>query len=174
MTLFTLAHQAPLSMEFSRQEYWSGLPFPSPGDLPNPETEPWSPSLHADSLPSESPGEAIKLSKTQFFTWFPEVKFSLSRTKKKKNAHVLKNLLFSCSFLWNGIPVFRGGEASESLLGVMLTGKRHAAPQWALARICWVSGMVFFTHLCIPCPAVFKRYDWFESGSILLTQVMLP
>ena len=40
-------------MEFSRQEYWSGLPFPSPGDLPNPGIEPWSPALQADSLSSE-------------------------------------------------------------------------------------------------------------------------
>ena len=46
--------QAPLSMEFSRQEYWSGLPFPSPGDLPNPGIEPGSPALQADSLPTES------------------------------------------------------------------------------------------------------------------------
>ena len=49
--------QAPLSMEFSRQEYWSGLPFPSPGYLPNPQIEPKSPTLQADSLPSESPGK---------------------------------------------------------------------------------------------------------------------
>ena len=46
-------HQAPLSMGFSRQEYWSGLPFPSPGDLPHPGIEPRSPVLHADSLPTE-------------------------------------------------------------------------------------------------------------------------
>ena len=44
--------QAPLSIGFSRQEYWSGLPFPSPGDLPNPGIEPRSPALQADSLPS--------------------------------------------------------------------------------------------------------------------------
>ena len=43
-------------MEFSRQEYWSGLPFPSPGDLPNPGIEPRSPTLQADALPSEPPG----------------------------------------------------------------------------------------------------------------------
>ena len=42
-------------MEFSRQEYWSGLPFPSPGDLPDPGIEPVSPTLQADTLPSESP-----------------------------------------------------------------------------------------------------------------------
>ena len=51
------AHQAPLSMEFSRKECWSGLPFPSPGDLPNPGIEPGSPALPADSLLSEPPGK---------------------------------------------------------------------------------------------------------------------
>ena len=57
-------HQAPLSMEFSRQEYWSGYPFPSPGDLPNPGIEPGSPSLQADSLPPEPPGKPINTIKT--------------------------------------------------------------------------------------------------------------
>ena len=47
---WTVAHQAPLCMEFSRQEYWSSLPFPSPGDLPNLEREPGSCTLLADSL----------------------------------------------------------------------------------------------------------------------------
>ena len=51
----TVAYQPPPSMGFSRQEYWSGLPFPSPGDLPDSGTKPWSPSLQADALPSESP-----------------------------------------------------------------------------------------------------------------------
>ena len=50
-----LAHQAPLSMKFFRQEYWSGLPFLSPGDLPNQGTKPGSFTLQADSLPSEPP-----------------------------------------------------------------------------------------------------------------------
>ena len=48
-TPWTIAHQAPPSMEFSRQEYWSGLPFPSPGDLPDPGIEPRSPALWADT-----------------------------------------------------------------------------------------------------------------------------
>ena len=48
-TLRAVAHQAPLSMGFSKQEYQSGLPFPSPGDLPEPGIEPWSPELQADS-----------------------------------------------------------------------------------------------------------------------------
>ena len=50
-------YQAPLSMGFSRREYSSGLPFPSPGDLPNPGVEPGSPALQADALPSEPPGK---------------------------------------------------------------------------------------------------------------------
>ena len=54
-TPWTVAHQAPLSMEFSRQEYWSGLPSLSPGDLPEPGIEPRSPALQAESLPSEPP-----------------------------------------------------------------------------------------------------------------------
>ena len=54
---WTAAHQAPQSMEFSRQEHWSGLPIPSPKDLPNPGIEPRSPTLQADSLPSEPPGK---------------------------------------------------------------------------------------------------------------------
>ena len=51
-TPWTVAYQAPPSMEFSRQEYWSGLPFPSPGDLHNPGIEPGFPTLQADALPS--------------------------------------------------------------------------------------------------------------------------
>ena len=56
-TPWTIASQAPLSMGFSRQEYWSGLPFPSPGDLPNPGVEPGSPALQADALSSQPPGK---------------------------------------------------------------------------------------------------------------------
>ena len=52
MTPQIVAHQAPLSPGFSRQEYWSGLPFPSPEDLPDPVIKSVSPALHADSLPS--------------------------------------------------------------------------------------------------------------------------
>ena len=56
---WTIVHQAPLSMEFSRQEYWSGLSFPTPGDLPNPGIEPGSPASQMDSLPAELPGKPI-------------------------------------------------------------------------------------------------------------------
>ena len=56
-TPWAIVCQAPLSMEFSRQEYWSGQPSPSPGDLPNPGIEPGSPALQADPLRSEPPGK---------------------------------------------------------------------------------------------------------------------
>ena len=57
VTPWTVAHQASLSKGFSRQEYWGGLPFPSPWDLPDPGIESGSPALQPDSLPSEPPGK---------------------------------------------------------------------------------------------------------------------
>ena len=57
MTLWTVAHQAPLSMGFPRQEYWSELPFLSPGDLPNPGIEPSSPALAGRFFTTELPGK---------------------------------------------------------------------------------------------------------------------
>ena len=58
-TPWTVSYQAPLSMEFSRREYWSGLPFASPGDRPDIGIEPRSPTLQADALPSEPPGKHL-------------------------------------------------------------------------------------------------------------------
>ena len=58
-TPWTVVHQVPLPMGFFRQEHWSGLPFPSPGVLPDPEIEPRSPALQVDSLPIEPPGKPI-------------------------------------------------------------------------------------------------------------------
>ena len=59
VTPWTVAYQVLLSMGFSRQQCWSGLPFPSPRDLPNPEIKPGSPALWADALPSEPPGKHV-------------------------------------------------------------------------------------------------------------------
>ena len=59
-TSWTVALQAPLSMGFCRQEYWSGLPCLPPGDLPDPGVKSHSPALQADSLPSEPPGKPFK------------------------------------------------------------------------------------------------------------------
>ena len=66
-TPWTVAHQAPLSMGFSRQEYWSGLPFPSPGDLLDPGIEPRSPALQADALTAELPRNAGSNPSSNFY-----------------------------------------------------------------------------------------------------------
>ena len=98
---WTAAGQAPLSMGFSRQEYWSGLPFPSPGDLPNHGIEPWD-LLHwqAGSLPSESPGKPSKYTKA--FVNFKsfiiktlsklEIEGNIPNLIKKKKKALQKNL----------------------------------------------------------------------------------
>ena len=73
-TPMTVALQAPLSMDFPGQEHWSGLPFPSPGDLPNPGIKPGSPSLQGDSLLSKPPGKpprnANKVLQKQRGRWY--------------------------------------------------------------------------------------------------------
>ena len=71
VTPWTVAYQASLSMGFSRQEYWSGLPFASPGDLPHPGVKPRSPALQADALPSEPPGKPLqpKITMNCFAQW---------------------------------------------------------------------------------------------------------
>ena len=68
-TLWTVAYQATPSIGFSRQEYWSGLPFPSPGDLSDSGIKPGSPALQADALPSEPPGKSFTLNGGQRHLW---------------------------------------------------------------------------------------------------------
>ena len=63
---WTVSYQAPPSMGFSRQEYGTGLPFPSPGDLPSPGIEPRSPTLQVDSLPAEPQGKSLLLLLSRF------------------------------------------------------------------------------------------------------------
>ena len=67
-TPWAVAHQAPLYLEFSSQEYWNGLPFPPPGNLADPGIEPRSPALLADSLPAEPPGKFYLVSVCLPFT----------------------------------------------------------------------------------------------------------
>ena len=84
---WSVACQAPLSMEFSRQEYWSGLPFSSPGDLPDPGIEPGYPALQADYLSSEPPGKTLKATKKKKKT-VGTGKFSKAKPRKAKNKQV--------------------------------------------------------------------------------------
>ena len=70
-TPWSVAHQAPPSMEFSKQEYWSGLPLPSPEDLPDPGIKPVSPALWADTLLSEPPGNPkVFKNSRKITTWY--------------------------------------------------------------------------------------------------------
>ena len=96
-TPWTLAYQASLSMGFSRQDYWSGLPFPSPGDLPDPWIEPGSPALQMDALLSEPPGkpsvDSIQFSSVQSLSpvwlfatpWIASRQASLSITNSQNS-----------------------------------------------------------------------------------------
>ena len=74
MTPLTIACQAPLSTGPSRQEYWSGLSFPSPGDLSDPGIKPKSPALQTDSLPSEPAGKPLEV-------WDPDLKKDKKRNR---------------------------------------------------------------------------------------------
>jgi len=104
----TVACQAPPSMGFSRQEYWSGLPFPSPGDLPNPGIKPRSPTLQADYLPSEPSGKPIIINKlyyfkSDYFETFLKLHFHFiylkcNRGSQKNVIHYYLESL--CKFLW--------------------------------------------------------------------------
>ena len=79
VTPWTVARQAPLTMGFIRQEYWSGLPCPSPGDLPDPGIEPGSSALQPDSLPSEPPGKPWETYRL-FFIYYRTLKFCLQQS----------------------------------------------------------------------------------------------
>ena len=87
-TPWTVAHQAPLSVGFLRQDYWSGLPFPSPGDLPDPGTDPASPAWQVDSLPLNLPARlSVTLCHYQkvrepFVFFFLLLSFDLGRREK--------------------------------------------------------------------------------------------
>ena len=78
VTPWMVAYQAPLSIGFSRQEYWSRLPFPSPGDLPKPGIEPRSPTLQVESLPSEPPGKLDSSEVTSKITMLVQMIFKES------------------------------------------------------------------------------------------------
>ena len=104
-TLWTVAHQVPLSMGFSRQEYWSGLPLPSPGDLPNPGIKPASPSLAGRFFATEPPGKPCKKGHycntyMDFVTDNDSVKFlSVKRELDRKENDLRTDMVSSCSLL---------------------------------------------------------------------------
>ena len=98
-TLWTVAYQAPPSMGLSRQEYWSGLPFPSPGDLPDPGIEPRSPTLEADALTSEQPGKPNRTQ--QYHTWVcTQEKCMPMSTQRQGDGWSEQHYSFCLIFMW--------------------------------------------------------------------------
>ena len=94
-TAWTVVHQAPLSMEFSRQEYWSGLPFPSPGNLPDPGIEPTSPALAGGFFTTELHGKLRTLQSLLFG-------YRNSSFRDSKFAMLMKkcNIIYICSYMF--------------------------------------------------------------------------
>ena len=99
LRLWTVTHQTPLSKGFSRQEYWSGLPFPSPGDLPNPGIEPRSPTLQADALTSAPPGKPLILNTSLFSQSYP-----ILATPWTIDSHASLSVQFPGQEYWSGLP----------------------------------------------------------------------
>ena len=112
-------------MGFSRQEYWSGLPFPSPGDLPGPGIEPGPAALEADSLPSEPPGkpQVCWFYSTKYFVHIPLFTKTMKESKPSISHHSLSLFTFThWRRKWQPTPVLLPGESQGwgSLVGFHL------------------------------------------------------
>ena len=146
MTLWTVAYQALPSMRFSRQEYWSGLPFPSPGNLPDPGIEPGSPSLEADALTSEPPEKSsTAVSKANGCNEIPAELFKSLKDDATKVLHSL------CQQIWKSHQCHKTGKGQSSLQSSrrvvpknMLTIRQlHSSPM--LVRSCLKSYVLGFS-----------------------------
>ena len=136
MTPWTVACQTPLSMGLSRQEYWNGLPFPSPWDLPDPGIESGSPVLQVDSLPPESPGKSLikgtRTCQSSTLAWKIPWMEELGRLQSMGSLRVGHNWVTSLSLFpfmhwrrkWQPTPVFLPGESLgwQGLVGFCLWG----------------------------------------------------
>ena len=98
VTPWTVVYQAPLSMGFSRQGYWSGLPFPSPGDLPDPGVEPGYPVLQADALQSELLGKPLYLQYNSINLIGKFYGHTFGQLKKIRRSKLIN---FSQQYYWN-------------------------------------------------------------------------
>ena len=158
-TPWTIAYQAPPSRGFSRQEYWSGLPFPSPGDLPDPGIKPRSPALEADTLTSEPPGKPYHLGPLIFQQWSPGLfsreQGSVLRQREKKCPGPLKHSgvrQVHHHLAWTPLvkarhkltPDLRGGEIGVNLL--MGGAEKSQFNQYG-QRQRWRSGTDFAVNL---------------------------
>ena len=147
-------------MGFSRQEYWSRLPFPSPGDLPDPGIKPRSPALQPDSLPSEPPGKAQmrwKLASIMCLLWsFPSgavIKNPPTNAGRRKRCRFnpwVGNI--PCRRTWQPTPVFlpRKSHGQRSLVGYSPLGcKESDTTEWLSAHMHLLcAGCLLKTALC--------------------------
>ena len=154
VTLWAVACLAPLSMGFSRQEYWSGLPCPPPGDLPNSGIEPRSPTLQADSLPSKSPGKPrvlecnLSLLQGIFLTQelnrgllhYRQILYQLSY--QGRGCYRPLCIQLSCACKWPGIVknAYSNSEQlgwglSTAFLTVSSSGSQEAAPAYLWQKV---------------------------------------
>ena len=149
VTLWTVAHQAPLSMGFSRQEYWSGLPFPSPGDLPDPGIEPRSSALQADTLTSEPRGKS-KINKNMHLSWTVR-RWNQSILKNIKPEYSLEGLMLKLKLQYFEYLMWRADSVEKILmLGKIESRRKRSSRGWdgwmvSLTRRTWVwanSGIV--------------------------------
>ena len=97
MTPWTVAYETPPTMEFSRQEYWNRLPFPSPGDLPNPGIKPGCPALQADALPSEPPRKPNKEK--------PDKENQMKKNQTQKAMYYIISFQLSICPLWTNLLI---------------------------------------------------------------------
>ena len=105
VTLWTVAYQAPLSMGFPRQEYWSRLSVPSPGDLPDPGIEPGSPGLQENSLPSKTPGKPQALQALSLIEILPSGDgWDIEQMRPNKGRSQLLDLSISFSHTYSTWP----------------------------------------------------------------------
>ena len=145
-TPWPVARQTPLSMGFFRQEYWSGLPFPSPGDPPNPGIEPWSPALQADGLPTK----LQKRSKKMYSPWF-ETRLSPRRSwpvgiwgsKPASFLTVFPTWKDSWESAWSGGDLWRVRVSSEVVEPPARGGQMDAGDATKTLRSPWAGDSCF-------------------------------
>ena len=161
MTPCTVAYQALPSMEFSRQEYWSGLPFPAPEDLPNQGFEPRSPALQAEALPSELLGKPYSLLYFQEY-WSCKI-FGSERSPREM---LIPYLCFS---FWHG-----GGTRADSCDSHRSRGRIHSSchsyslllNNWQVTelyqKISRICGEPFLYTVCSTAFKLKEMYLWEE------------
>ena len=159
-TLWTVAHQASPSMGFSRQEYWRGLPFPSPGDLPNPGIEPGSPALQANSLPTELQGKPIhglrhvETSQVLVAQSCPTLRNPMDCSPPGSSVH---GILQARILEWVAIPFFRGSSQPRGRTRVS-----HIVDRFFTVRATWEAPKVPYPSLTkwvASCPKLGQVYS---------------